>query len=330
MLRVVLTVVLTTFLAVGLVLPALGQVQPKKRVAVFDFDNATVQTQVAIPFFQQTSNTGVLGKAVADLLVTRLVQDSACSVIERKALDKLLEEQNLSNSNRTDPLTAAKLGRVLGVDAIILGSITHYDRETKVKGGGGSALAPLGIGRGGGMTSKQDLRGVVQISARVVSPDTAEVLAVAQASGESLRKGVKTNMMDASVYMGGNTNDGGLMAEAMDKAVALLAPQLEQNLVKLPPRVALVDGLVADTNAAGRLILNVGGRLGVKIGDRLQVWRSGKPVRDPATGKVLRFDDSLIGEAVVTSVDDVSAEAAYTGTEPGKAGDRVKGLPKQI
>jgi len=74
----------------------------------------------------------------------------------------------------------------------------------------------------------------------------------------------------------------------------------------------------------------VGGRLGVKIGDRLQVWRPGKPVRDPATGKVLRFDDSLIGEAVVTSVDDVSAEAAYTGTEPAKSGDRVKGLPKQI
>jgi len=329
MLRVVLTVVFTAVLAVGLVFPALGQVQPKKRVAVFDFDNATVQTQVAIPFFQQTSNTGVLGKAVADLLVTRLVQDSACSVIERKALDKLLEEQNLSNSNRTDPLTAAKLGRVLGVDAIILGSITHYDRETKVKGGGGSAWAPLGIGRGG-MTSKQDIRGLVQISARVVSPDTAVVLAVAQATGESLHKGVKTNVMDASVYMGGNTADGGLMAEAMDKAVALLAPQLEQSLVKLPPRVALVDGLVADTNAAGRLILNVGGRVGVKIGDRMQVWRPGKPVRDPATGKVLRFDDSLIGEAVVTSVDDVSAEAAYTGTEPAKSGDRVKGLPKQI
>ena len=329
MLRAVFTPVLIAVLAIGLVFPALAQVQPKKRVAVFDFDNATVQTQTAIPFFTQTTNTGVLGKAVADLIVTRLVQDSACSVIERTALDKLLEEQNLSNSNRTDPLTAAKLGRVLGVDAIILGSITHYDRETKVKGGGGAAWAPLGIGRGG-MTSKHDVRGLVQISARVVSPDTAEVLAVAQATGESLHKGVKTNVMEGPAYMGGSAADGTLMAEAMDKAVALLAPQLEQNLAKVPPRATLVDGLVADTNATGRLILNVGGRAGVKIGDRLQVWRPGKPVRDPATGKVLRFDDSLIGEAVVTSVDDVSAEAAYTGTEPAKSGDRVKGLPKQI
>jgi len=45
------------------------------------------------------SNVDV-GKGIADLLVTNLVKDGTYSLIERKALDKIMAEQNFSNSNR--------------------------------------------------------------------------------------------------------------------------------------------------------------------------------------------------------------------------------------
>ena len=57
------------------------------------------------------------------------------SLIERGAIDKLLAEQNFSNNDRTDPITAGKLGRVPGVDAIILGTIPRYDYADKTTGG---------------------------------------------------------------------------------------------------------------------------------------------------------------------------------------------------
>ncbi len=72
-----------------------------------------------------------VGKGIVDLLVTGLVKDGSYSVIERKALDKILAEQNFSNSNRADPNSAAKIGKLLGVDAIIEGSITEFGNETK-------------------------------------------------------------------------------------------------------------------------------------------------------------------------------------------------------
>src|SRR3954465_2826788 len=97
----------------------------KKRVAVFDFDNAAIQGGLRSPFLETT--TPDVGKAAANILITKLVQDGSVTVIERNAIDKLLTEQNFSNTDRTDPITAAKLGRILGVDAIILGTITHYD-----------------------------------------------------------------------------------------------------------------------------------------------------------------------------------------------------------
>lgn len=297
----------------------------KKRVAIFDFDNAAVQGGIKLPFAE--SNTPNLGKAAADLLITKLVQDGNVSVIERAAIDKLLTEQNFSNSDRTDPVTAAKLGRVLGVDAIILGTITRYDYADKTTGGGGGAR--FGGFGGSSMKTKHDINAKVQISTRLVSPDTAEVLAVSQGTGEVNRKGVKVDMRDMSkvAMIEGNTNNP-LMNECMDNAVTQLAVQLKEAFPKLLARTPVIDGMVADASESGQLVLNVGAHHGVKLGDRLQVWRAGKEIRDPASDKVLMRDDTLLGEAVVTRVNDISSIAQYKGTEPVKIRDLVKSIPK--
>src|SRR3984893_6806894 len=104
--------------------PAQGR---KKRVAIFDFDYATVHSGVAALFGQDV----YVGKGISDLLVTYLVKDGSYSVIERKAMDKILAEQNFSNSDRANPNSAAKIGKMLGVDAIIVGSVTQFGNETK-------------------------------------------------------------------------------------------------------------------------------------------------------------------------------------------------------
>ncbi len=301
-----------------------NQAPVKKRVAIFDFDRAAGPPGISSPFFQTTAPN--IGKAVADLLITRLVQNGTVIVVERNAIDKLLAEQDFSNTDRTDPLTAAKLGRILGVDAIVLGSITHYDYEDKITGGGGSRF-----GFGGGSTKmKHDIKAFVQINARLISPDSAEVLAVSQGTGDVVRKGVKVDMRDNSAYaMMGSGSGTPEMNQAMDHAIAQLAGDLEQRFPKLPPRIAVIEGLIADADPSGRLVLNVGSRNGVKQGDRLQVWRVGKEIRDPASGKVLLRDDKLLGEAVVTTVLDISCIATYQGTELVKTGDVVKSPPKQ-
>ena len=128
--------------------PAPGAPSPmqgrKKRVAIMDFDYATVHGGVSSIFGQDVD----IGKGIADLMVTNLVKDGSYSVIERKALDKIMAEQNFSNSDRANPTSAAKLGKLLGVDAIIVGSITTFGNETKniSLGGAGSALGGFGLG----------------------------------------------------------------------------------------------------------------------------------------------------------------------------------------
>jgi curli biogenesis system outer membrane secretion channel CsgG len=314
-------------LALG-ALPALAQEPGRKRVAVLDFDNAAVQSGSRTSVFADNDPPNV-GKVAADLLITRLVQEGKVTVVERSAIDRILTEQNFSNTDRTDPLTAAKLGRILGVDAIIMGTITHYDYFDKTTGGGGGGRF---VGFGGNvMKTKHDLSAKVQISTRLVSPDTAEVLAVSQGAGEVVRKGVKIDMRDMSqiALMRGAATNNPLIHECMDKAIVQLSAQMEATFPKLPARAPVIDGLVADASGTGQLILNVGAHDGLKPGDRLQVWRAGREIRDPASNKILMRDDTLLGEAVVTTVNDISSIAQYKGGEPVKVSDLVKSFPKE-
>src|ERR1039457_4609614 len=167
------------------VLTAAEAQQKKKRVAIMNFDYATVQTSVNALF---GTNQDV-GKGIADILVDRLVTSGAYSVIERKELDKVIGEQNFANSDRADASSAAKIGRVLGVDAIIIGSITQFgrdDKKTDVAGGGvANRLGKYGIGG----ISRSKASAVVQITARMIDTSTAEILASVQGHGEESKGG---------------------------------------------------------------------------------------------------------------------------------------------
>jgi hypothetical protein len=253
------------------------------------------------------------------------------SVIERKALDKILAEQNFSNSDRADPASAAKLGRILGVDAIVVGSITQFGRDDRTTNVGGSVVGGITSRYGLGGVGARKAKAVVGISARMVSTDTAEIFAVATGKGESKRSGAallgaggSTAGAAAGMYDMTSSNFGDtILGEAVSEAVNGLATQIEREAPRLPTRTVVIDGLVADASG-DTLVLNVGSAAGVKVGDRFKISRTGRTITDPATGKVIRRVEDEVGEAVITDVEADSAGAKFTGRTPAKVGDRVK------
>ena len=297
----------------------------KRRVAILDFDYGTVRTSTAALFGKDID----VGKGITDMLVTFLVRNGTYSVIERKMLDKILAEQNFSNSDRANPTSAAKLGKLLGVDAIIVGSITQFGNDTKNTkiGGAGSGFGGFGIGG----FSKKKSKAIVAIDARIVSIDTGEIMAVATGKGESKR--------DSTSLLGGGGNWHGFGAGAVDfgssdfqetilgEAVRLAVSQMSTELVagnsKIEARKVVVEGVVAAIEG-GQVILNVGGKSGVKVGDRLSVERVTKEIKDPTTGNVLRRLSSQIAVIEVTDVDDVSSAAKIVSGAGLKVGDLAK------
>ena len=311
------------FTAVFAALPLYAQNKP--RIAVMNFDYATVQSSVAAIF----GTNADVGRGVADLLVEKLVQDGVFSVIERKAIDKILAEQNFSNSDRVDPNSAAKIGRILGVDAIVMGSITQFGRDDKQTnvGGFGRSLDKFGLG-GVGM---KNAKAAVGLTARVVSTDTAEILAVASGAGQSTRSGASlTGAGGSAAAAAGGVLDmrssnfaNTILGEATNQATVALAKQIEGNIARVPVKTVAIDGLIADVSGS-TIIVNVGTRGGLKVGDKLQVKRTGREIKDPATGKVIRRIEESLGEITITEADESSAVGTYSGPGQPKVGDSVR------
>jgi hypothetical protein len=123
--------------------------------------------------------------------------------------------------------------------------------------------------------------------------------------------------------MGSSNFAGTILGEAVNKAVAGLAAQLNQSAARLPTVVVKIDGLVADVSGS-TLVLNVGSKAGIHVGDRLKVMRTGREIKDPATGNVLRRTDTPVGEVAITEADEASSVGTFSGSVPAMVGDHVK------
>lgn len=105
-------------------------------------------TIAVVEFADLEGNITNFGRFLAEELITRLHETEKFKVIERQLLNQVIKEQKLTLSGIVDPKSAKQLGQVLGVDAIVSGSIT-------------------------------DLGKTVRVNARLISTETGEIFAVA-------------------------------------------------------------------------------------------------------------------------------------------------------
>jgi curli biogenesis system outer membrane secretion channel CsgG len=302
-----------------LLLAGTASAQQKKRVAILSFDDAAVESSAA----RALGTTQDVGGLLADVLVKELLKGATYSIVERRAIDQVLKEQNFSNTNRADPKTAAAIGRVLGVEAIIVGSVTQFGvEESAVAVGSG----PLGrVTRGVlGAGKRVNSRAMVGMTARMVDTRTGEVLTAASGSGESSKASVAASgYATGDIDLTSRSFQESMLGEAVNRAAQQVAAGLNEFGSKLASARIDYAGLVADVSGT-TLILNVGTLKGVQVGDTVEINRAGRQILDPQTKKVLRTIVDTIGTARVTEVDDGSATATLSGTAAVQVGDQVR------
>ncbi|GAF75529.1 unnamed protein product [marine sediment metagenome] len=90
------------------------------RVGVLKFDSSQVQY---LPSYDP-------GNAVADEFVFQFI-DRGVKVVERSRIENIIKEHNLWKSGNIDPATIKEMGKILGVDALIMGTVTRYIPDKK-------------------------------------------------------------------------------------------------------------------------------------------------------------------------------------------------------
>jgi curli biogenesis system outer membrane secretion channel CsgG len=299
----------------------------KKRLAVEEFDYSAVKSSVQAVFNTQVD----IGKGIRAMLVKRLDGSGTgkFTIVERAKVNDILKEQDFGASNRVKQGSNARIGRIKGADALLMGDIVIFGRDDKSKGAGGGAALPGVLG--GLRNVHKDDKAVVAIDFRLVDSETSEVIATGEARGESERK---SNNWAALAIKPGTAGAGGgvdmtssnfaetIVGEATMDCVNKLAEQLNLKASSLQSKQVEVETRVADASGSS-VILAAGGNDGVAVGDRFEIGRIVRQVLDPTTKEVLDVVTQKLGELVITSVRDRTATGNYTG-QPAKVNDYAK------
>jgi curli biogenesis system outer membrane secretion channel CsgG len=180
----------------------------KPVLAVLKFQDETG----AMPF------QGGIGRVVTNMLASEIAARAVFTVVERRKLYAILEEQNLAESGLLKPGDGAKIGQLTGAQYLVMGTITAFepDTETKVSGGGLFRRARV---------EQTNHGSYLALDLRVVDTTSGEVSYARTIEGHTTGKSLKIDLMqpDAGMQMMQNESD----AQAVRGAVLEIIDYLE-------------------------------------------------------------------------------------------------------
>ena len=295
--RLVAVVVCFVLAVVAGTVPAAGAPTPsqeKVRIAVMNFENNS----------QWHWWGDRLGEAAADELVTQLFKTGKYSVVERSQINAVLAEQDFGQSGRVNPSQAADIGRILGVQVILTGSITKFALDEK---GGG-------FGRVGVRYSEAE----TNLDVRLINVNTAEILFADESEGTVRLGGIRVGGISAYQDF-----DAGVAAESLRPAVEKMAVKLAAQADSLasiqpPPTPAQIVG-----TRDGSFYIDKGENFGITVGQRYEVMRVVDQIKD-ASGNVL---DEITDRVGVLEVTQVLGQSSICKVVEGEAAEGDKLVP---
>lgn len=234
----------------------------KRKVAVARFSNETRYGRSLL----QDGDLDPLGKQASDMMYNRLIASGQFLVFERPDLEKIRREQHLTGQEN-----------LIGVDTLILGSVTEFGRMAQGKVGFLSA------------TKNQIAKAKVEI--RLIDVKTGQAFFTATGSGEA-------NTETGSIAGFGSRAD--YDASLNDRAIGAAISDVMNSVVnKLSERPWRTDILKID---GSRIFISGGERQGLRVGDRLAVSREGEKVKSQQSGFEISLPASQVAVVKVISL----------------------------
>jgi hypothetical protein len=248
-----------------------------------------------------------IGEAAADILGTIMQKTERFIIIPQQDMESILSHQRMGATGAINPDTAAKMGQILGLNAIVTGAITAYSEAEE-----GSDFI---VGR----TKKQIAR--VTVDYRIV--DTTTGVQLLADSGAGIYEKKVTTVLGAGSKASYDTDlRDGALRDALTKAMVNMMKQLESQPWK--GKIAKVAG--------NKVYINAGRKTGLKVGDRLDVYRVGEDIIDPDTHQKIGATEDRVGQAIIQQNDlgdKADMSVAVTTSGMGfKQGDVVKFVGK--
>lgn len=255
-------------------------------LTLYSQDLTNLKKRVAVVDFEDRANYGHnIGRGIADMLVTSLVKTDKFMVMERDQLDAVLAEQGLGASGTVTPQSAAEIGKLIGVELIVTGSVSEFGEKQSSIGGSIPGI--------GGKISKREARSVVDV--RMVNTTTSEIVLAETAEGK-----VSSSSVDAvrfeDIDFGNPTSwDQTILGKAARESVEKCVKYVDKAMEGIP-----WSGKIIKANDDGTVYMKPGSQGGVQPGMEFVIYSKGEELIDPDTGISLGSEEAMIGKIKVT------------------------------
>lgn len=157
----------------------------RTRIAVLDFEMIGDRTE-----------TAALGAIISEWFTTGIVKSGRFDVVERAMLLKILAEQKLGASGMVDEQSVAVLGKVLGVKAIISGSLLKLQDVVEIN------ARVVGV-ENGAVIVAENIRGSAKSDLHALVDELiGRILLNFPLTGYVVKKGDKTAIIDIGLDSG--------------------------------------------------------------------------------------------------------------------------------
>lgn len=235
--------------------------QLRTRIALGRFSNSTRYGRALL----RPGDRDPLAQQVSDMLMARLVESDRFLIFERSDLDVIEAEQ---------ALTASQESSLVGVDALIVGSVTEFGRRTEGQAGFLSS------------TMRQTVDATVEI--RLVSVDSGLAFFSGQGVGSASNEAGEVAGFGSRAGYDGSLNDRAIAA-AVDDLVNTIVSEFSD-------RPWRSDILGSDD---GMLFIAGGPASGIAIGDRFKLERRGNTLRSRQSGLPITLPGETVGQIEV-------------------------------
>lgn len=263
------------------------------KIAVLPFDDGSIQDR-------WWDGDWDVGKGISDEFVTEFLNTNKFRLIEREQIERVIQEQNFGQSGRVDTKTAAKIGKILGVDFLVMGRVTEFSLKS-------TGVSGISLKKGVGLGVKST-NAIVAIDARLVDATTAEIIASVTGKGDKRSTNLSVAVEWEAIAFGSDEFRKTNLGIATREAVASAAQQLADKAYgsdRVPSQPSKLSGVVAYASG-NRVIINIGSSSGAKQDMVFVVSRVLEVVKDPTTGEVIDEVTEAVAEIKATEVKDKS------------------------